>query len=87
MKFSKVLFYLILIVAALFLMAGYGYQWGEFHKLADRLKSHDIDFVIEPYVRFEGEPGEQAAMFFLDPSGNALGFKAFRDESQIFATD
>jgi len=60
-------------------------NWGEFHDLADRLKEHEIDFVIEPYVRFEGKPGEQATMFFLDPSGNALEFKAFRDESQIFA--
>ena len=43
------------------------------------------DFVIEPYVRFEGEPGEQWTMFFLDPSGNALEFKAFRDLTQLFA--
>ena len=43
------------------------------------------DFVIEPYVRFEGEPGEQWTMFFLDPSGNALEFKAFQDPSQLFA--
>ena len=43
------------------------------------------DFVIEPYVRFEGEPGEQWTMFFLDPSGNALEFKAFRDPAQLFA--
>ena len=60
-------------------------DWDEFHELADRLKENEIDFVIEPYVRFEGKPGEQATMFFLDPSGNALEFKAFRDESQIFA--
>ncbi|TVQ04795.1 MAG: hypothetical protein EA359_05235 [Balneolaceae bacterium] len=45
-----------------------------------------IDFVIEPYIRFKGLPGEQYTMFLLDPSGNALEFKAFRDESQIFAT-
>jgi extradiol dioxygenase family protein len=51
----------------------------------DRLIEHNQDFVIEPYIRFKGEPGEQATMFFLDPSGNALEFKAFRDESQIFA--
>ena len=61
-------------------------EWDEFHELADRLKEHGTDFVIAPYIRFKGEPGEQATMFLLDPSGNALEFKAFRDESQIFAT-
>lgn len=60
-------------------------EWEEWHELADRLKNHSQEFVIEPYIRFKGEPGEQATMFFLDPSGNALEFKAFRDESQIFA--
>jgi extradiol dioxygenase family protein len=55
--------------------------------LAKRLKATGLDFVIEPYVRFQGEPGEQATMFFLDPSGNALEFKAFNDiEGQLFAT-
>lgn len=55
--------------------------------LADRLREIGIEFVIEPHIRFKGEPGEQATMFFLDPSGNALEFKAFRDiESQLFAT-
>lgn len=53
--------------------------------LASKLQTAGIDFVIEPYVRFRGEPGEQATMFFLDPSGNALEFKAFGDPSQIFA--
>lgn len=53
--------------------------------LRDRLVAAGIEFVIEPYVRFEGEPGEQATMFFLDPSGNALEFKAFEDLSQLFA--
>ncbi|MFO7847292.1 MAG: VOC family protein [Balneolaceae bacterium] len=61
-------------------------DWDEFEELADRLKKHGQEFVIDPYVRFKGEAGEQATMFFLDPSGNALEFKAFRDESQIFAT-
>jgi extradiol dioxygenase family protein len=60
-------------------------EWEDWEALADRLKEHDIDFVIEPYVRFAGKPGEQATMFFTDPSGNALEFKAFRDEEQIFA--
>lgn len=57
----------------------------EFHDLAGRLKAAGTPFVIEPYLRFAGEPGEQWTMFFLDPSGNAMEFKAFADESQIFA--
>jgi uncharacterized protein len=56
-----------------------------FQELAERLTDAGTDFVIEPYVRFEGEPGEQWTMFFLDPSGNALEFKAFKDPSQLFA--
>ena len=59
--------------------------WQEWHDLADNLKSHGIDFVIEPYIRFEGEVGEQATMFLLDPSGNALEFKSFKDPEQLFA--
>jgi hypothetical protein len=59
--------------------------WEEWHKLADKLRSKGIEFVIEPYIRFEGEVGEQATMFFLDPCGNALEFKSFQDQSQIFA--
>lgn len=61
-------------------------EWEDFEELADRLKQHGQEFIIEPYIRFKGEPGEQATMFLLDPSGNALEFKAFRNESQIFAT-
>lgn len=57
----------------------------EFHVLADRLRAGGTEFVIEPYLRFAGEPGEQWTMFFRDPAGNALEFKAFRDESQVFA--
>ena len=60
-------------------------QWKEFEDLANQLKSKNIDFVIEPYIRFKGAVGEQATMFFLDPSGNALEFKSFKDPSQIFA--
>jgi extradiol dioxygenase family protein len=60
-------------------------EWEAFQELADRLKKHQVEFVIEPYIRFKGEAGEQATMFLLDPSGNALEFKAFRDEKQIFA--
>ncbi len=55
--------------------------------LAERLRSHGVEFVIEPHVRFKGAPGAQATMFLLDPSGNALEFKSFRDISaQLFAT-
>jgi hypothetical protein len=57
-----------------------------FHQLAARLRAGDIEFVIEPYVRFEGQPGEQWTMFLLDPAGNALEFKAFADDAQVFAT-
>lgn len=60
-------------------------DWRAWEDLAARLKAARIRFVIEPYVRFKGEVGEQATMFFLDPSGNALEFKAFRDERMIFA--
>lgn len=57
----------------------------EFRELAERLRGAGVEFVIEPYVRFEGEPGEQATMFFRDPSGNALEFKAFADPLRLFA--
>ena len=58
----------------------------DWKSLRDRLKLAKIQFKIEPYIRFEGEIGQQATMFFLDPSGNALEFKAFDDLSQLFAT-
>lgn len=61
-------------------------DWEAFAALRDRLAAADVRWVIEPYIRFAGEPGEQATMFILDPSGNALEFKAFRDRSQLFAT-
>jgi len=57
----------------------------DWESLAQSLKGRGIEFIIEPYVRFQGEPGEQATMFFLDPSGNALEVKAFSDISQLFA--
>jgi extradiol dioxygenase family protein len=57
----------------------------EWKCLADAFKRAGIAFVIEPHIRFQGEPGEQATMFFLDPFGNALEFKAFEDMSRIFA--
>lgn len=53
--------------------------------LADRLRSKGVSFIIEPKIRFAGEVGEQATMFFLDPSGNALEFKGFNDFSEVFA--
>ncbi|GAB4250325.1 MAG: VOC family protein [Saprospiraceae bacterium] len=60
-------------------------EMDEWEALAEKLKNHGIEFIIEPYVRFKGEPGEQATMFFLDPCGNAIEFKSFRDFGQIFA--
>jgi hypothetical protein len=58
-------------------------QWSA---LAERLARLGVEFVVEPYTRFEGQVGEQSTMFFLDPTGNALEFKSFRDiEGQLFA--
>ncbi len=57
----------------------------DWRALADRLSTAGVEFVIEPHTRFAGEPGEQSTMFVLDPCGNALEFKAFADESMIFA--
>ena len=57
-------------------------QWQE---LAQRLRDHGVRFVMEPTIRFKGLPGEQATMFFLDPAGNALEFKAFQDMGLLFA--
>jgi len=59
-------------------------QW---HQLSEKLKELGIKFIIEPHIRFKGEAGEQATMFFQDPCGNALEFKAFNDDKQIFATN
>lgn len=57
-------------------------QW---QRLADHLRAEGVEFVIEPHIRFQGQPGEQATMFLLDPSGNALEFKAFKDvPGQLF---
>jgi uncharacterized protein len=57
----------------------------DFHRLAERLVAAQVAFVIEPYLRFAGQPGEQWTMFFTDPAGNALEFKAFADIGQLFA--
>jgi len=61
-------------------------SWNDFHALADRLRGAGTVFVIEPRVRFAGQTGEQATMFFLDPSGNALEFKSFRHPHEVFAS-
>lgn len=61
-------------------------EFDEWQKLADKVRGFIDEFLIEPYVRFEGQVGEQGTMFFCDPSGNALEFKAFRDiENELFA--
>lgn len=61
-------------------------KWEDWSHLSEKLKANGIDFIIDPYIRFKGEVGEQGTMFFLDPSGNALEFKSFRDPNKIFAT-
>ncbi|TWC39669.1 hypothetical protein FBY03_104220 [Pseudomonas sp. SJZ079] len=60
-------------------------DWDDWQRLAARLQAQNTEFVIEPHVRFQGQVGEQATLFLLDPCGNALEFKAFRDMSQLFA--
>jgi extradiol dioxygenase family protein len=60
-------------------------EWDAWHAMADRLRAQGISFIIEPGIRFVGQVGEQATMFFLDPAGNALEFKSFKDMSQVFA--
>ena len=59
-------------------------DWKEWHSLSEKLQKLKIKFIINPYIRFKGEVGEQATMFFLDPSGNALEFKSFKDPKQLF---
>ena len=60
-------------------------EWENFKRFSSKLEKKGVEFIIKPYIRFEGEPGEQATMFFKDTSGNALEFKSFKDSSQIFA--
>ena len=62
-------------------------DWRAWHDVAERLRRAGVDFLIEPYVRFEGRIGEQATLFVLDPSRNGLEFKAFKDESRLFARE
>ena len=61
-------------------------KMNEWIKLSERLKKNGTKFIIEPTIRFKGKPGEQATLFFKDPEGNALEFKAFKDVRQLFAT-
>jgi uncharacterized protein len=62
-------------------------EWNAWQELSDRLTKANTEFIIAPYLRFKGEPGEQATMFFRDPSGNCLEFKSFKDDTHIFRTD
>lgn len=59
--------------------------WGEWERLAAHLRGAGTEFIVEPYIRFNGEAGEQGTFFVADPAGNALEFKTFRNEDQIFA--
>ncbi len=59
--------------------------WNDWETLGNRLREHEVKFIIEPYIRFKGQPGEQGTLFFKDPSGNALEFKSFKDMGQLFA--
>ena len=59
-------------------------EWDDFDSFSSKLKTVNINFIIEPYLRFSGLPGEQKTMFFKDPFGNALEFKSFKQDSEIF---
>ena len=60
-------------------------DWEMWHELADKLRAAGVSFLIEPYIRFEGQTGEQATMFITDPSGNGLEFKSFKNPQEMFA--
>ncbi|MCP4883568.1 MAG: glyoxalase, partial [Flavobacteriales bacterium] len=60
-------------------------EWDVWHELNALVIKKNIQFIIEPYIRFKGEPGEQATMFFLDPEGNALEFKSFKSLDNLFS--
>lgn len=62
-------------------------DWGHWHELRDELICRQTDFLIGPYVRFEGQPGEQATLFITDPSGNGLEFKSFKNPEMLFASE
>ena len=59
-------------------------EWEDWHVLAEYLRGEEVQFIIKPYTRFQDQPGEQATMFFRDPSGNNLEFKTFRDPDMLF---
>ena len=59
-------------------------KWNKWHQFVDHLTNENVDFLIEPHIRFKGKPGEQATFFIKDPSGNALEFKSFKDKEMIF---
>ncbi len=59
--------------------------WDAWHALRDRLQQTGVSFLVEPHIRFRGEPGEQATLFVTDPTGNALEFKSFKDIARLFA--
>ena len=59
-------------------------KWNKWHQFVDHLTNENVDFLIEPHIRFKGKPGEQATFFIKDPSGNALEFKSFKDKKMIF---
>ncbi|HSO00397.1 MAG TPA: VOC family protein [Candidatus Nanopelagicales bacterium] len=59
--------------------------WADWHALRDRLREVGVRFLVEPHIRFQGEPGEQATMFITDPSGNAIELKSFQDPARLFA--
>lgn len=60
-------------------------EWDDWTALAEKLKINNTQFIIEPYIRFKGQTGEQATLFFMDPENNALEFKAFKNIDQLFA--
>ena len=62
-------------------------EWNDWHQLKDKLSKNGVEFVIGPYTRYEDQPGSQATMFLVDPSGNHLEFKSFKDESAIFDSE
>jgi extradiol dioxygenase family protein len=62
-------------------------EWKEFDNFAKKLRESHVNFIIEPYIRFKGLPGEQKTMFFKDPFGNALEFKSFKNDSDIFSKE
>ena len=69
------------------MQCGIGLEWDDWHQLKDKLNEDGVEFVIGPYTRYEDQPGSQATMFIVDPSGNHLEFKSFKDESAIFDSD